>query len=227
MIMKKAQTILFFILAFVFTVSAQEKQISDCPTVDVRGGGVPRRNETSYFTADVDKKGKKLKIEYIWTVRGGKIIEGQGMETIAVKVSGENALSATVEIKGFPEGCSNSATETAAIIIEFRRAVLVDEYEKIPFDEEKTRLSKIDSEFLNKTDGKIYFVINLTGKQTITEIKKRVLKIKNYLTETLKIPKDRIVFIFTDTSYQSYQTKIYIVPASAQPPKVKDEIALE
>lgn len=107
------------------------------------------------------------------------------------------------------------------------RTIQIDEYEKIPFGKEKNRLAKIDLEFLNKSFGKIYFVINLTGKQTIAEIKNRVRKIKNYLVETLKIPKDRIIYVFTDSSYQIYQTKIYIVPASDLPPEIKDEIVID
>ncbi len=224
--MKKFSLLFCFVIFFALAVSAQTNQDAACSTVEVRGGGVPRPNETSYFTADVDKKGKELKIEYIWTVRGAKIIKGQGTNTIEVKVLEDGYLTATVEVKGFPEECPNSASEAAVIRIEFT-TVQVDEYEKIPFDEEKNRLSKIDLEFLNNSYGKIYFVINLTGKQTLTEIKNRVRKIKGYLVESLKIPKDKIIFVFTDSSYQSYQTKIYIVPASDLPPEVKDEIDLD
>ena len=225
--MKNFLLLFCFALFFAFVASAQTNQTSSCPKIDVSGGELVEPGKPLTFTLNIENYDLS-KLSFNWTVSTGDILEGQETPTIKISTKKWEDINtkATIKINGLPENCANVASLTASLIIDWS-SILVDEYEKIPFEEEKNRLSKIELEFFNKTDGKIYFVVNLTRKQTITEIKNRVLKIKNYLIETLKIPKDRIVFVFTDSSYQSYQTKIYIVPASALPPEVKNKIDID
>ncbi len=41
-------------------------------------------NEAARYSVTVVKKGKDLKVEYIWSVKNGEIIEGQGSQSILV-----------------------------------------------------------------------------------------------------------------------------------------------
>jgi len=53
-----------------------------------------------------------MKVNYKWTVSGGKITHGQGAEEITVRIkrrSGQR-VTATVEVLGPPGDCNNKAS---------------------------------------------------------------------------------------------------------------------
>ncbi len=64
------------------------------------------------FLAVVDKQTEKFNIEYFWSVKGSKIISGQGSKKILVGSTTIDAVYATVEIKGLPEKCPKFASES-------------------------------------------------------------------------------------------------------------------
>ena len=76
-----ASTIL--VLTFCVGTFAQTNEPLPCPTVDLTGpAGIVMPNEAIHYSVTVDKKGKDLKLEYIWSVRNGEIVEGQGSRAI-------------------------------------------------------------------------------------------------------------------------------------------------
>jgi hypothetical protein len=214
--MKNILTALTLILAFAFIVSAQVNPDSSCPTVDVRGGGVPRPNETSYFTVDVDKKGKELKIEYVWTVRGGKIIEGQGTQTIAVKVLEEHNLSAEIEIKGFPEGCPNTASEMMEWLAG-PEAVKIGDFSNFNTPAEKALLEKLKNELPRCGTSQIYVIDKSSENISEEKMRQRARKISRLLTTRLNIEAQRITITRWNFSARDY-TEIWLVPPGANIP---------
>src|ERR1044072_8384610 len=111
--MKNILIVSILVLAFAFAVSAQTNQDLSCPTVSVSGGGMPGPKDPMSFTAHVDTKGKDLILEYIWTVSSGNIASGQGTPSITVERDADENVTATLEIKGFPEGCPNTSSESS------------------------------------------------------------------------------------------------------------------
>lgn len=112
------KTLIFIIsiLAFVFSVSAQ----SNCPNVSVSGPpNIIAMGEQHTFTANLDKEAAKYQVKYFWTISGGQIVEGQGTNILKAIQKPDDfgkTLTATVEIKGLPQGCLNIASASGEII---------------------------------------------------------------------------------------------------------------
>jgi hypothetical protein len=92
-----------------------------CPTLDLHGKAIVNRiDETLYFTANVTGGYFENGTTYLWSVKGGRIVDGQGQPYITVKA--ENArtteVTATVKIGGMdPRGfCIDTQTYTTKII---------------------------------------------------------------------------------------------------------------
>jgi len=214
--MKNFPLLFCFVLFFAFAVSAQTNQSLSCPKIDVSGGGITNPGEPTTFTANVE--GYDLsKLSFKWTISTGEILQGQDTPTITVlqKEDNEN-LTATVEIKGLPEGCPATASETGAVC-RCVKAILFDEYGKIFFSNEKAKLDNVAAQLLEDKNSSVYFIIYLTNKQKPAGIKTRQANIQKYLMETHKIPKDRITFILSD--WKIYWTKIFIVLFGADAPQ--------
>lgn len=112
------KTLIFIIsiLAFTYSVSAQ----SNCPNVSVSGPpNIIAMGEQHTFTANLDKEAAKYQVKYFWTISGGQIIEGQGTNILKAIQKPDDfgkTLTAIVEIKGLPQGCSNTASASGEII---------------------------------------------------------------------------------------------------------------
>jgi len=76
--MKRIIFTVILILAFCLATSAQSSENS-CPTILLTGPAeVTQPGESVLYNAKIGKEAVKYNIEYIWTVKNGKIIEGQG-----------------------------------------------------------------------------------------------------------------------------------------------------
>ena len=71
------------------------------------------------------------KIKYIWSLDKGKIIEGQVTQVITVSTEGfvDTTTTATIEIKGLPTRCPNTASETSVMGCGEIYSILFDESE--------------------------------------------------------------------------------------------------
>jgi hypothetical protein len=101
-------------------VALGQNENSACPKISVVGPTsiIPSHAlEPMFFTVSIEGKPENLKIEYAWIVSAGKILEGQGSKTIKVDVTGlvNQNVEARVEIKGLPEKCANTASETGVV----------------------------------------------------------------------------------------------------------------
>ncbi len=111
--MNKFAVSLLLILAFCCCAFAQADQPAPCPQISVMGPSqVPKPNDTITFTAKLHGDIKGLKLEYNWALSTSEIIEGQGTDRIKVLLGPSGSLTAVVEVKGFPEGCPNTASDT-------------------------------------------------------------------------------------------------------------------
>src|SRR5688572_25765510 len=111
--MKQIFSLMIVIFAFCFSAFAQTGNLQ-CPQLSVTGPASANKPlETIVFTANVIN-GDKYKITYKWAIDSGEIIEGQGTRIISVKPDIE-AVTATVEIAGIPEGCQSEASGSSII----------------------------------------------------------------------------------------------------------------
>jgi len=110
--------VIFLLIAAPTTPSRNETQLQDpvdkgftCGTILVN---CPETNSgrSITFKATFSQGVPATKVNYKWTVTGGKITQGQGTEEITVKSKRKSGqrVTATVEVLGIPKDCSNKAS---------------------------------------------------------------------------------------------------------------------
>ena len=214
--MKNFPLLFGLVLFFAFAVSAQINPDSSCPTIDVRHGGRPELNEITYFIVDVDTKGRDLKLEYIWSVSGGKITEGQGTQTIAVKFLGNEQFGVTVEIKSFPEGCPNTYTELPNWGDTEPSPIKIGEFLNFDTQNEKIQLKELKKEIADTPSAQVYVFMKFKKNSSERKAVQKLKKTGVFLMKELAVNADRItmVKVFGESEY----TEIWLVPAGAYPP---------
>lgn len=211
--MKNILVISALIIVFSLSIFAQEKE--SCPKISVTGSEEIQAGEPMIFTVNVEANDLKA-ISYQWTISAGTIILGQGTPVIQVDTTALNGqrITATVETKGLPEGCQDKQSEVGTVAIGCRLPITIDEYGKLPFREEKARLGNVALALQGQfKDGMALFIVYYTKNDNIQILKTRIGNIVKYLTETHKIPKERIGFVFSQGT--EYRTKIYLPPSDA------------
>jgi hypothetical protein len=215
--MKYFPLILLFVSFFSFTVSAQTSQNPACPTISVTGGRIVKPGEPLDFTVKVENYDLS-KITFEWTVSGGKLIEGQG--TTAIKVSKDNEdenITATVTVKGLPEGCPMNASETGSVC-HCVHPILFNEF-SIPASQiDKARLDNLVKEIADNPSSQIYIIEYFKRGTAQKIIDRKIQKITDYLVYERQIEKERIT-ILTDSEIDMKITRFWLVPPGAEPPK--------
>lgn len=216
--MKNILAILILVLTFAFAIAAQTNQDSSCPTVSVSGGGMPGPKDPMSFTANVDTKGKDLTLEYIWTVSSGKIASGQGTTSISVKRDADENVTATIEIKGFPEGCPNTFSESP-IWDPPPKAVKIGEISNFVTPTEKKQLEQLKNKIINDPNAQIYVIGRFKKNTSEKRIAQTLKKIGSFLMKEFVLGADRItmVTVFGEREY----SEIWIVPPGANNPQVR------
>lgn len=206
--------ILPFITLFMLlcaSIIAQTDVKPSCPKFSMSGprGIIVEPGETATYIAEIDAKGQTLNIEYIWSISGGKIISGQGTPTLAVEQLETEGLQVTVVIKGFPDGCTNAHTETAAIKSHFN-PLASDEFGKLKPADERGRLDAFLSDLNKEPDFNGYIVSRFPKSMGASVIRKRIKRMKDHIFTVRKIPKDRVVILVG--SSESDSTVLWLLP---------------
>lgn len=143
--MKRLRLGIPLIFAFCASVFAQTGENLTCPTISISGpAGIVEPGEIGNYSAQVDAKGQALAIEYFWTTSSGKIVGGQGTPNIEVELPVFNILTlVTIKIKGFPDGCPNTAIESVPSCDGLPTPVKLDEFFDPALAGNKPALDKI------------------------------------------------------------------------------------
>jgi hypothetical protein len=215
--MKKLFCVPIFVFIFCAVLFAQNDSPASCPTISVDGPSrIINPGETATFTATVDISDPK-KLIYNWTVDAGEIIEGQGTSTIGIKISKEwaQSLTAMVEIKGLPENCPNSASETV-FYDPPPKAEKIDEFGTATNGNVKMRFDSFMIELQNDPTAQGY-IINYGSDK---ELLKRERQIRNAIAFR-KYDAQRITFVRGGETEETIKTQFWIVPPGAAPPTPK------
>lgn len=204
------------ILVFSFSVFAQNEN-SLCPTINVSGGGVTAPDEPLTFSAFVSDSAKYPNLEYLWTVSNGTIIEGQGTATIKTEIpesDGRN-ITATVQIKGIPENCANTASETSSPN-ECRLPILNDEFGRLPNVEVKARMAEVYVKLGDEPNSQGYIINYGTDREIAAREKQiqRAIASRKFDASRVTIVKGGL-----NPNGEGVLTKIYIVPPGANNPE--------
>lgn len=202
------------IFAFTFCAFAFG-QNSNCPTISMTGpSAVPREGEHMTFSVRVDEKTKDLNLKYVWSVSQGKIVEGQGTTAITVEWKIDFAVTATVEIKGLPEGCQNTDSETI-IYDPVPEAEFIDEFAFSDSKIDSTKFDKINTALNDDPSTQAYIIIYNDGKTSSAKIEQKEQQIRKIISEK-NISPDRIIIV--RGVEKENLIRFWLVPAGATPP---------
>ncbi len=184
-----------------------------CPSLSVSGpAGVTNPGDTMTFTLN---GGGSNPVN--WTVTSGTIEAGQGTSTITVRTTSEMAgstVTATAELGGLDSACNcpNTASENG-IIATRPTPRLVDEFGGKKDDEVKAIIDNFYIELNNDPNAKGYIVNYGTAKQIAAR--------KAQINKAIKFRKydpSRVVFVDGGDTGAGVDTKLWFVPAGAEPP---------
>lgn len=213
--MRKLSFTFFLVLISIFAFAGfsfgQDPVKPECPTIGITGpAGLTRPGDTANYSVQVDTNGKDFKLEYLWTISSGEIISGQNTPSITVRF--ENmGVTATVEIKGLPEGCPNMESEDGGCGLRPEAPVFLDSFPGRITAKEKARFNEIWDQLEANPNAR--GVIFLAG--TVPQIKANKKMIASFITRLRKDPM-RVTFIDV---YGDEMTEFWLVPSGATEPE--------
>lgn len=185
--MKYFLLILILICASSFSVFSQSDDSKKCPETTITiPPGILDLNEEGNFTAQVDiEDGRKL--EFFWTTNSSKIIYGQGTSTVTVKrLTMLENLTVAVEIRGLPEGCPNTFSETLMGYCFIPESIQIDEFSIAPNRIDKARLDYLINEMQRDPSAQIYIIEYFPTQTTDAAIKRKFKLLRDYISKIRK-----------------------------------------
>ena len=200
------------------TIAECSRCVLPCPTVTVTCPDTVDEGQPATFTANVTGGDPNVSATYNWSVSAGTITSGQGTPSITVDTTGQGgtAITATVNVGGYPPECTTTASCTTTPT---RRAVarLFDQYGNIAFNDEKARLDNFAIQLQNEPGSQGYIIAYAGRRARANEAQARADRAKDYLVNTRGVDPGRIVTV--DGGYREDLTvELWIVPTGATPP---------
>lgn len=211
------QIFLLFIACLTLQIAARAQEAGNlpCPKISIMGPAAAvyvENGEPMVFTVSLENKPENLKLEYVWNVTAGKIVEGQGTPTIEVDIKGlsSQSITATVEIKGLPENCLKTVSEMSWAK---RKAVhnCQDGYDgKVSAEIKSFTLDQVTVQLGWESNISVVFRLYFAGKPTQKQINSRILSILKHFSSRKKlIQLDRITFVILENDPSEYTRICY------------------
>ena len=213
-IMKNLVYASIFILANIVFVSAQTTGWT-CPAISISGpSGIVMPYESAAYSVSANAAGNDLKLEYVWSVSAGEIVEGQGTQGITVRQP-ENQLTVTVELIGLPDSCQNTFSETSSGNCGLPIAEELNEFSGDFAKIDKTSFDKIIDALQNDSNAQLYIFNKYKKNTPRKKINKRNKEVKDYLVNS-GIETERIKTV--EAVAKADTIEFWLVPAGASPP---------
>jgi hypothetical protein len=207
------------VFAFCFAAFAQVNNPA-CPTISVTGPStIAAPGESMKYYVNISSEVEKYSVEYIWTVSSGKIISGQGGKTLEVIDELGKNLTVMLEVKGLPEKCSSTASETSMVSEHPSGAVKSDEFDTFGRSDTKGRLDSFFVELMNDpySEG---FIVFRNDKDLMLRIK----VLRNHIAFR-KFYVNRITLVISDKEDQI--TEFWRVPGQGCTDQWKDALIIK
>ncbi|MGI8787462.1 MAG: hypothetical protein ACR2HG_06865 [Pyrinomonadaceae bacterium] len=203
---------------------AQTNQFSPCPKIDITESVENFDSDgTVTYTADVSSEIDKYFVEYKWTVKDGKIVEGQGSKIIKVKQSSPFGITAFLEIEGLPKNCSNTASYTLICRLP-PEARKTDEFSISASRIAKERLDELIKDLQNDPNALAQIIERFSFQTSQKIIEQKNRKIIDYL-KTKGIERNQ--FKLLNASSDKNLTEFFIAPVGASPPTCSECIIVQ
>ena len=176
-----------------------------------------------FFTVEV--KGIEAdQLSYNWNISQGKIANGQNKSTLSVATNLELAgqvITATVEIIGLPQNCSNTASaagETGPSCGLLPNSQKLDEFSTSSPYLKKDRLEAFSATLSVDPFAQAYIIEQFNRETSPATIKKKIANIFSFMVKTMKISPERInISVVKDARNL---TQYWIIPAGAEKPSL-------
>jgi len=187
-----------------------------CPTVSVTCPDSVTENAPVTFSASLSGGTPSIKPIYRWTVSAGRIVSGQGTESISVDTAGlaGQTIRATLDVGGYGESCPASCSVSIPIEIKPRK---FDEYYDIARNDEKARLDNYAIQLQSEPGTQGYIIVYPSRKAKPDEAQARATRISDYLINSRGIDASRFN-ITMGAARDGWMFELWIVPQGAQPP---------
>jgi hypothetical protein len=190
-----------------------------CPNVTMSCPDVQQAGAPITFTASISGGTPGVTPVYNWKISAGKILSGQGTQTITVDTTGlaGQPISATVEVEGYNLECRASCQSSVPAP---PNPTKFDEIGEIQRDDEKARLDVFAIELQNSPGAQGYVIAYGSRNKRFGTGQQRGERAKEYLTGTRGIDASRVVIV-DGGPRQTGSMELWIVPPGATPPRPK------
>lgn len=212
--MRRIFLTLIAFLAFQIAAFGQTEN-SPCPKISIQAPNNVIRSESGdpmVFTALVDDKREEEKFEYIWTVSAGKIVGGQGTPIVELDVKNLETqnITASVEVKGLPQNCAKTASDTG-VVMKREPHNCLDTYGKVSWEDEAFEMDQVMFQFWQNSDVSVVFHLNFSKKPTQKQINTRILRMLKFFSYRKRLGElDRVTFVIGEETEEYTRICYYL-----------------
>jgi hypothetical protein len=162
-----------------------------------------------------------LKLEYVWSVSSGTIVAGQGTSQIEVREPNGSCITATVEIRGFPESCPSTASEVACGD-PAPQPIKLDEFVGALAEVRSERFIEAFNKAKQDSFAQVYVLISGARRNPASSIRKKREILMKRITITCRFDPQRVTFVISDK--HDDRVAIWLVPAGANIPIPQNDL---
>ena len=187
-----------------------------CPNVAIECPDRVVVNEPLTFRSAVSGGSSGVKQVYHWTVSAGRIIDGQGTDTIHVDTTGlaGQSVTATLSMGGYNLDCTATCTVQFPVPVVCKK---FDEFPAISYNDLKARLDNYAIELQNDPTATAYVIVYPGQNGRPGEVQKNTTRIVDYLVNSRGINAQRIVTLVGPTR-DALLVELWLCPQGAMPP---------
>lgn len=186
-----------------------------CPNVAIECPDRVVVNEPLTFRSSVSG-GSKVRQTYNWTISAGRIIDGQGTDTIHVDTTGlaGQSVTATLSMGGYNLDCTATCTVQFPVPVECRK---FDEFPAISYNDLKARLDNYAIELQNDPTATAYVIVYPGQHGRPGEVQKNTTRLVDYLVNSRGVNAQRIVTL-VGPPRDALLVELWLCPQGAKPP---------
>ncbi|MGH9929669.1 MAG: hypothetical protein ACREA9_10665 [Pyrinomonadaceae bacterium] len=189
---------------------------STCPNVAIECPDKVMLNEPLTFRSTVSGGSGGVRQTYNWTVSAGRILDGQGTDTIHVDTTGlaGQSVTATLSMGGYNLDCTATCTVQFPVPVECKK---FDEFPAIRWNDMNARLDNYAIELQNDPTATAYVIVYPGQRGRRGEVQKNTTRIFDYMVNSRGINAQRIVTLVGPTR-DALLVELWLCPRGGKPP---------
>jgi hypothetical protein len=187
-----------------------------CPNVTIECPDRVELNQPLTFRSTVTGGSSNVAPVYNWSVSAGRIIDGQGTNTIHVDTTGlaGQTVTATLSVAGYNLDCSATCSVPFPVPVECRK---FDEFPDIARNDEKARLDNYAIELQNDPTSTAYVIVYPGQRGRPGDVQRHTTRIVDYLVNSRGVSAQRVVTL-VGPARDVLMVELWLCPQGARPP---------